>query len=465
VTDDRPRVDMTQVEDEVTRRELLRRAGLGAIVLVYGGAGARKAVAGVPLYRHKELKGTLRILQWSHFVPAYDTWFDGTYTKIWGRKNDTEVIVDHINQADLPARVAAEAAAGSGHDLVATLAPLPQYEDKVINHKEIVQEVNKKRGKMKDVCFRSIYNPRTKKFFGFADFYAPDPMNYRIDLWSDVGLKPTTWDNVLKAAPKLRASGHPVGLGMSNEIDSNYFLMSLMMCFGSFIQNKDGRVTLNSKQTREALNFAKSLFKQGMSNEIFAWTASSNNTGMIAGRLSLAMNAVSITRALELSNKDLGNKINLLPVAKGPHGRFGLEHVMHTYMIWKFAKNKAAAKKFLADLEITYKGAFLNSKYYNFPSYPSTVKNIRRELATDRWAAAKPANKYVILDTIARKYTYNLGYPGVANAAIGEMFDKWLIPQMFAEVAQGKRTPADAARTYHGQINKIFAKWRKQKKV
>ena len=93
------------------------------------------------------------------------------------------------------------------------------------------------------------------------------------------------------------------------------------------------------------------------------------------------------------------------------------------------------------------------------------MKNIKRELATDRWAAAKPANKYVILDTIARKYTYNLGYPGNTNAAIGEMFDKYLIPQMFAEVAQGKRTPADAARSYHSQINKIFAKWRKQKKV
>jgi multiple sugar transport system substrate-binding protein len=202
-----------------------------------------------------------------------------------------------------------------------------------------------------------------------------------------------------------------------------------------------------------------------MSNEIFAWTASSNNTGMIAGRLSLAMNAVSITRALELSNKDLGNKINLLPVPKGPHGRLGLEHVMHTYMIWKFAKNKSAAKKFLADLEITYKGAFLNSKYYNFPSYPSAVKNIRHELATDRWAAAKPANKYVILDTIARKYTYNLGYPGNTNAAIGEMFDKWLIPQMFAEVAQGKRSPADAARTYDGQIRQIFQAWRDRKKI
>ena len=63
---------------------------------------------GAPRYRHKQLAGTLRIAQWSHFVPAYDTWFDNVYVKNWGRANDTEVIVDHINQADIPARAAAK---------------------------------------------------------------------------------------------------------------------------------------------------------------------------------------------------------------------------------------------------------------------------------------------------------------------------------------------------------------------
>ena len=53
---------------------------------------------------------------------------------------------------------------------------------------------------------------------------------------------------MLKAAPKLRAMGHPIGVGMSNEIDSNMALMAMMMCFGSFIQNKEQRVVLNSRR-------------------------------------------------------------------------------------------------------------------------------------------------------------------------------------------------------------------------
>ncbi len=452
-----------EVTRDLTRRDLLKKAGIGAAILaVPGTAQAKTKVAGAPKFRHKELKGTLRILQWSHFVPAYDRWYDNVYTKAWGRANDTEVIVDHVNQAILPARVAAEVAAGRGHDLVSLLAPAPQFEDSVINHKEIVQEVNKKRGKMAQVAYRSTYNPKTKKYHGFSDNYAPDPVNYRIDLWRQIGSKPTTWDRVSKAAPRLRAMGHPVGLGMSNEIDSNMFLIALMMCFGGFIQNRDGRITLNSKGTRDALKFAGDLYKRGMSNEIFAWTAASNNQAMLAGRLSLALNAISITRSAELSDRQLAGNLGLLPIPQGPHGRLGLEHVMYTYMIWKFAENKAAAKKFLADLEIKYTGAFENSRFYNFPSWPRSVRNVRKRLARD---TNTPKGKYVILDTISKRYTFNVGYPGFANAAIGEIFDTFLIPQMFAEVAQGKRSPADGARTYHRRMGTIFAKWRRRKKI
>ena len=468
MSDDRPTVE-TQ-NDDLTRRELLRRAGTGAAALVAGGAAAEKAagaqlkrrVYGVPKYRHKELAGTLRILQWSHFVPAYDRWFDNVYTKAWGRANDTEVIVDHVNQADLPGRVAAEAAAGRGHDMVAQLAPAPQYEDRVINHKEIVQEVTKKRGKMVDVCYRSCYNPKTKKYHGFPDSYAPDPVNWRTDYWGEVGARPTTWEAVLRAAPRLRRNNHPIGIGMSNEIDSNMALMAMMMCFGSFIQNREGRVILNTKATREVLSFARSLFRNGMSNEIFAWTAASNNQAFLAGRLSLALNAISITRSAELSNQDLARRIALAPIPAGPRGRLGLEHVMHTYMIWNFAQNKRMAVKFLTDLEIKYIGAFENSRFYNFPSFPRSVTNVPRRLSRD---ASTPRGKYSILNTIAQRYTKNVGYPGFSNAAIGELFDTFLIPQMFAEVAQGKRTPDEAARDYQRRIGTIFSKWRRRGKI
>jgi multiple sugar transport system substrate-binding protein len=460
--------DSTRAEEEVTggrttRREILKKGAAGTLLIVYGGAVSKASAASVPKYRGRELAGTLRIIQWSHFVPAYDRWFDNVYVKRWGQANDTEVIVDHINQADIPARAAAEVAAQSGHDLFFFLSPPAAYEDQVINHANIVQEVSKKRGKMKTVALKSTYNPKTKKYFAFSDNYVPDPVNYRTDLWGEAGLRPTTWDNVLKAAPKLRAMGHPIGLGMSNEIDSNMALMAMMMCFGSYIQNENHRVVLNSKGTVAVLRFARELYRQGMSNEIFAWTAASNNQAMVAGRLSMAMNAISITRTAELTNPDLASKISLLPIPEGPNGRHGLEHVMGAYVIWKFARNKAAAQKFLVDLETKYIGAFENSKFYNFPSWPAAVPNIARRVERD--PVAKPAGKYKVLAEIAEKYTLNPGYPGNTTAAIDEIFNKFMIPQMFAEVAQGKRTPEEAARVYDRSFRRIFQKWRNLGKI
>ena len=472
MTDDRPRVDITQVEDELTRKELLRRAGFGAIVLVYGGTGVKKAIAGVPKYAHKQLAGTLRILQWSHFVPAYDKWFDGTYTKEWGQKNDVDVQVDHIDLAQLPARGAAEVAAQSGHDLFQFVAPPSAYEDKVIPLNDVVQEVTRKVGKIGRVGFKSTYNPRTKKYFGFPDNYVPDPVHFRKDLWAQIGLNPSSWDKVRQAAPKLKALGHPVGIGMSNELDSNMAGIALLQCYGGYIQNREARVMINSKGTREALKVMVDIFKRGMSDEVFAWIAASNNAGYTTGRLSLVLNAISIARTLEgysnpaTANPKIGDVTWIYPIPRGDVQRLGLEHVMGVYVIWKFAKNKAAAKKFLIDVQTNYTPHFVNSGFYNFPAWPGGVKGgmqrVRKLTAQDKH---KPRGKYTILTTIAQKYTANVGHPGFSNAAVDEVWNKFLIPQLFAQVAQGKMTPSEAARAAEREIKPIFAKWRAAKKI
>jgi multiple sugar transport system substrate-binding protein len=446
-------------QESLSRRELLRRAGAGTAVLLYSGAAAKTSVAGVPKFRHKELKNTLKIIQWRHFVPAYDKWFDGTYTKVWGRKNDTDVIVDHINLTDLPSRASSEVAAQSGHDLFQHLSPPAAFEDQVINLKDIVQDVTKKLGPMKGVSRRSSYNPKTKKYFGWPDNYVPDPVHYRKDLWGEVGLKPTTWDNVLKAAPKLKANGHPIGIGMSNELDSNMALIALMQCFGAYIQNNRAQVTLNSKATRDAVKYMADLYKRGMTSEVLAWMPASNNNAMLAGRISLAFNAISILRSAEDQNPALAKNLAILPVPKGPRQRLGLEHVMGVYSIWKFSPQKALAKKYLRDQQLSYVGHFLNSKFYNFPGWPGAVKNIKKRLATD------PSGKYTVLDSISRTATANVGYPGFSNAAIDEVFTKSLIPQMFAEVAQGKKTPAESVRDTTAEVQQIFRKWRRRGKI
>src|SRR5919202_1111122 len=66
--------------------------------------------------------GTLKILMRSHFVPAFDQWFD-KWSDEWGSKNKVEVQHDHILAGEIPAKVAAEVAAGSGHDMYVFTRP------------------------------------------------------------------------------------------------------------------------------------------------------------------------------------------------------------------------------------------------------------------------------------------------------------------------------------------------------
>jgi multiple sugar transport system substrate-binding protein len=457
---------MTEDKAGLTRRDLVKRGAAGAFaVSMFGGIAERaSSFPGVLKHRHRQLKGSLSIMQWAHFVPAYDQWLDNTYVKQWGEKNDIEVKIDHINNALLPATAASEVAAQKGHDLFQFLFPPSALEKQTIPLNDVVQELTRKLGKMTDVAYKSTYNPKTKRYYGVADNYVPDPIHYRKSMWFNVGIAPSTWDNVRRAAPKLKAAGHPVGLGMSNELDSNMMLMSLLYCYGASLQTVDGRPNINTKGTIDALRVMAEIYKNGMSDEVFAWTAASNNQAFLAGRLSMAVNAISIARSAETSgNTALSDDTWLRPIPRGPIRALGNEHVMGVFFVWKFAQNQDAAKKYIVDQQLAYKDHFTNSGFYNFPAWTNAVPGGFR--AMNRMAAAdshKPRGKYTILTTIARRYTTNVGYPGFANAAVGDIFNQFLIPQMFAQVAQGKMTPADAARSMQGQFRTIYGKWRGQ---
>ncbi|HEX9508620.1 MAG TPA: twin-arginine translocation signal domain-containing protein, partial [Myxococcales bacterium] len=132
--------------NKISRRRFIKTAGVGAAGLGAGLLLSNQARAAQEPAK-KGGKKTLKILQWNHFVPAYDKWFNEIYVKEWGAKNDTQVIVDNIGVTALPARAAAEASAGQGHDLFLFNSPPAQYENSVLDMTDVVQECEKKYGK------------------------------------------------------------------------------------------------------------------------------------------------------------------------------------------------------------------------------------------------------------------------------------------------------------------------------
>jgi multiple sugar transport system substrate-binding protein len=438
--------------ESTSRRTFLKTVGMGSLAL----AGF------APLIHTSRVSAqpkTLKILQWSHFVPRYDEWFDRKFTKDWGDKHNTQVVVDHISAAEIRARAAAEVAAQKGHDLFMFLDPPAVYEAQVIEHNEIIQEVERKHGKMVDLAHKSTYNPKTKKYFGFSDNWVPDPVNYRQDLWDAVGMVPDTWEDVRVGGAKIKQqSGNPVGIGLSQELDTSMAMRAIMYSFGSHEQNEDGQLTINSKETLEAVKFVRALYKETMTPEVFTWDVSSNNRFMLAGKGSLALNAISITRSAEKEVPEMSKKIQLAKPPAGPTRRMGLEHVMGVYVIWKFAENRDGAKQFLLDLIDNYRMAFLESEFYNFPTFPNTVPDLQELIAQD--AKGDSPEKYAILGDFINNAT-NVGYPGYSTAAIDEVFSTFVIPTMFAKAARDELSPEDAIKAAEREMKRTFAKWEK----
>jgi len=435
----------------ITRRRVLRTAG--AIGLA-AGAG--------PFFHVRPAKAakTLRILQWNHFVPAYDKWFNESYVKEWGQANDTEVIVDNVGVATLNSRGAAEVSAQQGHDLFMFLWPPPVHEEQVVDMADVYQECESKFGKPIDLAIRSTYNPKTKKYYGFSDSYVPDPINYRKDLWDDVGMAPNSWDEIREGGRKIKEKHNiPVGIGLSAEIDTGMALRTIMYSFGASVQDADNNLVLNSKETLEAIKFVKALFEETMTPEVLAWDASSNNRFMLAGKGSLALNAISITRTGETQGLPVADNIWLAKAAKGPVRQIGLEHVMDVYVIWKFAENIDGAKQFLVDYIGNFKRGFEASKFYNFPCFPSTVPDLKQQLAND--PTANPPDKYKVLEDVL-DWATNVGYPGYATAAIDETFSTWVLNTMFAKAATGAESPEDALKAAEAQCQRIWAKWKEK---
>jgi ABC-type glycerol-3-phosphate transport system substrate-binding protein len=461
-------VENTSPQQGLSRRRFIQ-ASAGLTVLVACGRSARDAgggdtsVTSTLVEPTTRLSGDLRILQWSHFVPRHDQWFD-PFAAEWGRQVGVNVSVDHINLADIPARASAEISGREGHDLIEFLSPPAAFEPSVLDLTDLNQEAERRFGSQLELCTRSTYNPTTRKYYGFCHGWVPDPGDYRRTMWERAGMPdgPRTYQDLLDVGGRIRRDqGVQLGIGMSNELDSNMAARAIMWSFGGSIQDERENIVFNSPQTIEAVDYMTRLFRATMTDEVFAWNAASNNQGLIAGSLSYILNSISAYRTAQTANPDVAGDVFFTPPLRGPGG-VGLasEHVIPIYVIPQHARNPDAAKEFILHLMSNYALATNNSELYTFPAFPDTVPQLDGWLDNDPFGS-QPANKLAFLKD-AESWSTTIGHPGPANAAIGEIFDTFVLPQMMARAARGEMSPRDAVADAESRIRPIYQRWRER---
>lgn len=460
----------------LTRRDFIKTAGAGALAMGLGPAVVFPGKA-------RAADKTLKILQWSHFVPRYDKdWFDG-FAKKWGEARGVEVTVDHINLAEIGARTAAEISAGDGHDLIEWIAPPAQFEPSVLDLTDVNQEAQKRFGKQHPLCTKSSFNPNTKKYYSFCHGWVIDPGCYRKSLWEKAGKGqgPETWEDLVSFGGKIkREQGIQLGIGLAQELDSNMAARALLWSFDSSIQDAGENVVINNERTLEAMRFMARLFKESMVPEVFSWTAVSNNQALIAGKASYILNSISAYRSAQKEVPEIAKDIHFVPALKGPRGtRWSCEHVIYNYIIPNYSKRADLGKELLLSLVENYDQAIYASELYNSPAffdapipggdrgYPPVAGAQKIRDLHNGWFDNDPfriegedKGKLATLKN-AEEWSTNVGHPGPANPAIGEVFATFVLPNMMAEVARGTDAKEALAQA-ETLIKTIFDKWRKK---
>jgi multiple sugar transport system substrate-binding protein len=404
----------------------------------------------------------ISLLQWSHFVPAYDVWFD-EYAAGWGEENNVGVTVDHISFTELFSSLAAEIDAGEGHTIVELLFSPAAFIEGLHDLTDINEMAVELHGERVGTCEATSYLPIADTYYAYTHGYVPDPGDYDIELWTEAGYPdgPSSYDELYEGGKAIfESTGIPVGIGISPELDSRLANRAVIWSFGGSIQDENENVVLNSEETIAAVEYLAKLQNEAMTDEVFGWTAASNNQALIAGEVSYILNSNSAYRSLQKIDADAAANVGFTSALEGPAGALASSHVWQIYVIPAYVEGDelAAAKQFILDHTANYGDVTYNSELYNFPCHPSTAPELDSWLEVDPFDSV-PANKFEVLKTV-NDWSVHLGYPGVTNPAISQVFSESIIPNMVARVALGELTAEESVAQATERVEEIFEEWR-----
>jgi ABC-type glycerol-3-phosphate transport system substrate-binding protein len=340
---------------KVTRRTALRRAAV-----------ATATALAAPYVRGAYAAGKITMGCWDHWVPGANN----ALTKLcdeWAEKNHVDVQIDYITQLGDKDKLtaAAEALAGTGHDIMShrdwniavhhdMLEPVDDVVKTLIDQYGSVslaaeylanidggwRGVPATVGSLVLACCSRIDLYKQYAGIDLQDIFPTDETKYdkaKIDSW--------TWDLYLTTAEKLFKGGFPIGLPMGQTSDSIDWVGALFNAYGAVMVDAKGDIKIDSPETRAALEYAKKLMAVSPP-DVYAWDDASNNRWLISGKGSSIMNPPSAWEVAKRDNPKVAENGWTPAAPRGPKGRFVPERPQF-YGIWKFSRNKQAAKDLL----------------------------------------------------------------------------------------------------------------------
>ena len=321
-----------------------------------------------PFIRGAYAAGKLSVGFWDHWVPKANDTLTALCNE-WAAKEKVEITIDYIPSAGQKnlLTIAAESQAKSGHDVLAfptwwpadkakelepvdeimtsllakngAVSPLIEYLGKVDGHWVAIPSTPG--SQIKGPCGRIDLLKQHAGIDVTKMYPAGAPPDKALsDAW--------TWDTFLAAAEKCHKAGVPFGIGLGQTADSVDSMGALFSSYGADLIDAKGNITVKTDAVKQVLEYMKKLVPF-LPPDVPAWDDASNNKWLVSGKGALIMNPPSAWAVAKRDNPQVAEQLWTFPTPRGPKGRYQ-PYLPYFWGIWKFSKNKAAAKSLLAHI-------------------------------------------------------------------------------------------------------------------
>jgi multiple sugar transport system substrate-binding protein len=391
-------------------------------------------------------KRTLTSLALSLFVPAGDEMFKQIMAE-FGKQAGCDTRFDTVQTVQVPPKVAAEAAAGAGHDLWNIWEAYGYlHRQSIIDLDDVIDPIDKAQ--------KIFDGPRECHFiegrWKLAPYYFfAMPQNVNIKHWKDAGLEiPTTWAELHERGKLLKTMGHPIGIAISQKAtDGNHDWWTCLWCFGGKVFEEDNKtIAINSLEVKNWLEFSVALYKDCMTPEVLTWDDAGNNRFLLSGKGSWCMNPISIWNAARTKKMPIAKYIKHFPSLSGPAGRHNATF-NHGWAITKFSKNQELAKDFLRYFfQPENYGRWVRSvNGYVLPTTKTVLDNTMSLWTDEPDIACLPDEA---------PYVHSQGWPGNPTQYVAAFNERYMLAQMVHRCIEGQ-SPASVAEWAEKETQKI----------
>src|SRR5437588_9426208 len=179
-----------------------------------GAMAGASVLAGMPAPGLAQ-KRELTFFSWNHFVPASDDELR-KQAEAFGKLANCTVCVDTVAHLQMPAKLAAEAASQSGHDMFRSAGADPfLYESQLANIDDVVEKLRQQGGGLYPFAAEMMQTKSGWK--GVPWFWVSFPGTSNMAHFKKAGLEhPKTWDELLHHGKLLKKQGNPVGIPINH---------------------------------------------------------------------------------------------------------------------------------------------------------------------------------------------------------------------------------------------------------